>query len=252
MAAAAAGARRPARRARAPGAGRRRAGRALSLETIALGLLSGVRPATSQAAVVALLRSAAPRRTLTVFAIAGWVVSVAIGLLVVALLQGAGNAVGRRSLHDGLDLAAGLAALAFAAAYRSGRIVLRPRPGGRGAAAGPAARIATRLRDPSPRAAAAAGVATHVPGLIYLVALEAIAAGHPAPLDAAVQVAVYNLLWFAIPLAALAVTIFSPERAQEMLGRGTAWAQRHQDALITGLFAGLGTYLTIRAVVGLT
>ena len=41
------------------------------LEVIALGILSGVRPGTSHAAVIALLKTHEPRRPLLLFALAG-------------------------------------------------------------------------------------------------------------------------------------------------------------------------------------
>ena len=66
---------------------------------------------------------------------------------------------------------------------------------------------------PSLATAATAGVATHVPGLIYLVALNAIAAEDPGPAEALAQVAIYNVLWFAIPLGALALVLRSPATA---------------------------------------
>jgi hypothetical protein len=45
-------------------------------------------------------------------------------------------------------------------------------------------------------------LATHLPGLFYLVALNSIAGDDP-PLDGAVlQVLLYNAIWFSVPVAA--------------------------------------------------
>ena len=140
----------------------------------------------------------------------------------------------------------------------------RPRLRGRRAArpARPAARpparagrttsaIAARLQHPSLATAATAGIATHVPGLIYLVALNTIAADNPRPAAAFAQVALYNLLWFAIPLGALVLVLRSPATATAFLDRLTAWARRHQDRLLVVLFGALGVYLTIKGIVAL-
>ena len=108
-----------------------------------------------------------------------------------------------------------------------------------------------RLRRPSTATAAAAGIATHVPGLIYLAALNSIAAGEPGPAAAAVQVLIYNLLWFAIPLAAFTLAVRSPATARDYLDRGTAWAQRNQERLLVVLFGGIGVYLVAKGLVHL-
>ena len=85
------------------------------------------------------------------------------------MFHGADVAIGGGTLTAVLDVAFGAAALGFAAGLQRGWVA----PPTRRADAAPRFR---RLRDPSARVAAAAGVATHVPGLIYLVALNAIAA----------------------------------------------------------------------------
>jgi hypothetical protein len=220
----------------------------VSLELLVLGVISAIRPATSQAAVFALLNAPAARRSLLAFTLAGLTVSTAIGLVIVVAFDGAGGALGRSSFSAVFDLVAGVAAVAFAAGVQRGRLT-RPRATPR---ARPESRIAARLRRPSPATAAAAGIATHIPGLIYLVVLNAIAATQPGPGSAVVQVTTYNLLWFAVPLAALALAILAPDTAGAYLDRLTAWARRHQERLLVLLFGGLGVYLTAKGIANLT
>ena len=88
--------------------------------------------------------------------------------------------------------------------------------------------------------AALAGVATHIPGLIYLVALNAIASTGPGPLDAAVEVGIYNALWFALPIAALALAILRPGRAPEYLERATGRGREHEQVLVFTTLTVLG------------
>ena len=83
--------------------------------------------------------------------------------------------------------------------------------------------------------------------MIYLVALNSIAAGQPAAAAALVEVAVYNLLWFALPLAALALAIRSPRTANLYLDRLTAYARSHQDAILVLIFGGLASISPSRA-----
>ena len=171
-----------------------------------------------------------------------------IGLIAVGAMDGAGGLLGHSTFSATFDVVAGVAALGFAAGVRRGGLDRRrERNSGRAPSA-----IAARLREPSVATAATAGVATHVPGLIYLVALNAIAAGRPRPAEAITLVAIYNLLWFAIPLGALVLVLRSPATATAILDRLTAWARGHQDALLVAVFTALGVYLTAKGVVGLT
>ena len=147
----------------------------MGIEVVVLGIVSALRPATSQAAVFALLRAPAASRTLAAFTVAGFVSSVFVGFLLVAVFDGAGGAFGRTGLRRRVRRG-----------RRGGGARLRGRrrsaAGSTAGASGPTGRatsaIATRLSRPSMATAAVAGVATHVPGLIYLVALNSIAAGN--------------------------------------------------------------------------
>ncbi len=223
----------------------------MSPEVLAFGVISGLRPATSQAAVVALLKTPDPRRRLLFFLVAGFTVSMAIGLLCVLALHGAQVNLGGSTFTAVFDLVAGVAALAFAIGYRIGRVSARRREPRGGRSTGSSARLARTLRSPSVTTAAVAGAATHVPGLIYLAALNAIAADAPPPARAAVEVAIYNALWFAIPAAALALAVLRPGRAPDYLDRATIWGREHEQGLVLATFALLGAYLTIKGAVRL-
>ena len=219
----------------------------VSIDTLILGLLAGIRPATSQAAVFALLRAENAARSLLAFAVAGFACSTGLGLVLVVAFDGAGGAFGRSTFTEMVYVVAGVAALGFAAGVARGTLDRR-RPRERGARA---ARLAARLHHPSIATAAAAGVATHVPALLYLVALNSIAADRPGFAEAAVQVLTYNLLWFALPFAALVIAIRSPASARAVLDGATAWAQRHQEPLLVALFGVFGVYFTAKGVIGL-
>jgi hypothetical protein len=223
----------------------------MSIETLVLGVISGLRPATSQAAVIALLRTPDPRRTLLFFLVAGFASSMVFGLVLVLAFHGARVELGGSTFTAAFNLAAGVAALAFAFGYREGRLSLPRRERRVRSTDGAGARLARRLRDPSVLTAAVAGVATHIPGLIYLVALNAIAADGPSPAAAAAQVGIYNLLWFMVPIAALALAILRPGRAPEYLERATGWGRRHEQPLVAATLAVFGVYFTVKGAVQL-
>jgi hypothetical protein len=223
----------------------------VSAHVLVLGVLSGLRPATAQAAVLALLRAAAPRRMLLAYCLVGFAWCMAVGVLVITVFDGVGSQLGRhRSDFTAIvDLLAGVAALGFAGGVARGQLLERiqdRRPASTGDS-----RLVRRLRSPSLVDAGAAGIATHLPGLIYLVVLNAIAADDIGTASAIFQLSVYNLLWFVVPITALALALSNPVMVSGALERAGAWATRNRDRLVIALFGGLGLYLVAKGVVAL-
>jgi Sap, sulfolipid-1-addressing protein len=219
----------------------------MPLQAVILAVASAVRPSTSLAAVYALLVSPRSRPLLAAFIAGGFAASTAVGVLIVAVLHGVELPGGESRFVDVVDVVAGVAALGFASGVRVGGMdrVRRQRPRERPSS------IDRMLRDPSLGVAAAAGVATHIPGLFYLVALNAIAASQPGIGEAIVDVLVYNAIWFSVPIAALLVARQRPGAARELIERVDGWIRRHQDGLLALVFAAVGVYLTAKGVSGL-
>ena len=198
----------------------------MSLEALALGLFSGLRPGTSLAAVLVLVDRPKPQRLLLFFNAAGFAWSWAIGLVVVGAFHGANVAVGGSTFTAVLDVAFGAAALGFAAGLHQGWVQPMRRRSSSPSAAAAGSRFGRNLRDPSTRDVVVAGIGTHLPGLIYLAALNAIASERPAPVDVALQVAIYDVLWFLVPLASLVLVVVRPSAARAYLDAATAWVRR--------------------------
>jgi Sap, sulfolipid-1-addressing protein len=219
----------------------------VSLEAVVLALASAVRPSTSLAALYSLLSTPQPRRPLVAFIAAGFTASVAVGVIVVAVFHGVDRPSRDSSVADVVDLLAGVAALGFALGVHSGQLRTRRDDG----APRDSSRISRSLRDPSARVAGTAGVVTHVPGLFYLVALTAIADGEPRFGQAVTEVAIYNAIWFSVPIAALVVAWRRPDVARALMRRTNAWGRQHQQPIVVILFAAVGGFLTIKGIVGL-
>jgi hypothetical protein len=218
----------------------------MNADVIILASASAIRPSTSLAAVYALLASARPRPLLLAFVLTGVAASTAIGIVVVSVLHGI-PLPGDSERSEIVDVAAGAATMGFAVGAWSGQVRLMGR---RGEADEPS-RWARMLQRPSLKLAAAGGVATHLPGLFYLVALNSIAAGDPT-FDAAVfEVLVYNAIWFSTPVAALFLADRHATATQARITELNAWVRRHQQALLVAVFAGVGTYLLAKGVIGL-
>jgi hypothetical protein len=216
----------------------------VNLDVIVLGFANAVRP-TALAVTYALLAAPRPWRLLAAFVGAGLTFSLAIGILVVAVMNGAEVRSGATSFDAVVKLLAGVAAIGFSAGLFAGRVM----PGRR--TESDPSWVSRRLRDPSLKVAAAAGVTTHLPGLFYLVALNAISAEDPSLLWGVTQVVVFNALWWSVPIASLVLSLLRPEQTRESLGRVNAWVRRNQQAILAAVFAVVGLYLTAKGAVDL-
>ena len=185
----------------------------MSLDAIALAVICAFRP-TALAAAYALLSSSKPQRSLAAYTIAGLASSALAGAIVVLVLHGVRLETGSSTVNAVIEFAGGVAALGFAAGIATGRV----RGGTRSEHPKHDSRIKEELRDPTLRAAAVAGVATHLPGLLYLLGLNAIARGDPPVVGGLLRVLVFDAIWLAIPFCALVASIRRPEAVRTASG----------------------------------
>src|SRR5688500_14183540 len=186
----------------------------MSTEALVLALTAVIRP-TSAAAVFAMLSTPRPQRLLVAYLVAGLGFSLAVGTLVVGLLSGLPSTRASAPVRPHLDLVLGTSALVCAASAWIGWLP-RSRPGG---SAEPDSWLQRRLTDMSPSGAAAAGVLTHLPGLVYLAALKAIAAGAGGTASGVLQVVVYNGIWFSLAIVALVMSVYRSTGYRDVIAR---------------------------------
>jgi hypothetical protein len=218
----------------------------VNLEALALAVLCAIRP-TALASVYALLASSRPPRPLAAYTFAGLASSAIAGVVVVVIFHGVQPDSGSSTLTAAIQLAGGSAALGVAAGIATGWI----RGGARESRSGGDSRIAAKLRDPNLRIAAAAGVATHLPGLLYLLGLNEIAQGDPPLVKGLAAVLVFDAIWLTIPALALIGSMRRPEAARATVGRASAWMGDHERALLIFVFAAVGLYFTVRGALDL-
>ena len=214
----------------------------MSIELIVLALASMVRP-TSLAATSALLAHAARRRLLLAYIVAGLAFTVAFGVVVVGAFHGVHLGAGSDRTKGIADVVGGALALLFGCAVLTGRIRRRPGHDAAGAAGGWKARLDRRL---TVTAAAVAGPLTHIPGLFYLIALNVIVAHEPRLPGGLLAVLIYDAIWFALPIAALATCIVNPDTAREVVVRVERWTAQHSRALLLSTSFAVGIALVIR------
>jgi len=218
----------------------------VTIEIILLALASTIRP-TSLAAVYAILSgSDGPRRLMGIYVASGLVFTVAVGLIILTAFHGVPLHAGASHTKAVAQIAAGILAVAFGLGVMSGRV-----GGKRGDdTLGGGSRIQEALgRHLTPRTAAVAGPATHIPGLFYLLALNVIVASQPRIIAGLAALGVYNVVWFAIPLGVFALCIFDPARARDAVGALRAWTDAHGRAAVVVICLALGTLLIVSGAI---
>jgi Sap, sulfolipid-1-addressing protein len=227
----------------------------VSTEALVLALTAVVRP-TSAAAIIAMLSTRRPHGLLACYILAGLVVSLTVGVLVVVLAQQLSPATARAG-RPIVETVLGVASLLYASVVwlrllprrRADRVVADSVVADsvvadRGGSGSPSW-MQRWLQDLSPSGAATAGVLTHLPGLVYLAALNAIAGSATGTLNGAVQVLIYNAIWFSLPIVALTLSIYRPTASREQFDRAALWARQHRRAIIVAFFGALGAYLLV-------
>ena len=217
----------------------------MTFEVIVLALGSAPRPA-GVAALYALLSAPHPRRVLVAHVVAGLLFSVAFGVAVVAFFHGADLRHQDSVVNSLIELMAGMAALGYAVGVGTGRA----RPPSRSESADESA-VTRHLRNPSVGTAAAAGVATHLPGLFYLVALNSIVTQADSLAVGVAEVLLFNAIWFSAAIASVLIFLVRPGAARRALGRTSAWAQRNARATTIVVFTVVGLYLTLKGALDL-
>ena len=101
------------------------------------------------------------------------------------------------------------------------------------------------MRHPTLSIAAGAGIATHLPGLFYLLGLNAISSTDPGLIGSLVDLLVFNAIWFTVPILALFASLRHPERARAVLESFNAWVRQRQRGLVVLAFSVAGAYFAV-------
>lgn len=211
-------------------------------QIILLGLASAIRP-SSLVATYAILRERSPVPLMLLYVVTGLVFTMAVGVLVVWAFSGVEIRAGSDQTKGIAELAGGMLALGLAGAILTDRVHV----GRDGDAPRPPSRL-TRLqqRRMTPRAAALAGPATHLPGLFYLLALDLIVSREPHPLSGLVDLGIYNVLWFVLPILALAICVVDPAAARDRVQAIERWGSANARTIMLAICLAVGAWLLIK------
>jgi Sap, sulfolipid-1-addressing protein len=213
----------------------------MTIQIALLALANSLRP-SSFLAVYALVREHSPSRLLAAYVFAGLAFTLAVGAAVVLAFSGIDLQAGSGHTKGIAEIAAGIVIVAVGTGmvFRRddlGRVMDAPSTSGR------LGRL--RERQITTRTAALAGPATHIPGLLYLAALNLIVSQEPDVPGSLLQVGIYNAIWFAPPIVALAVCIVDPSLARKAVQRLEHWGAAHARAIVQTVTFGVGGWLLV-------
>jgi hypothetical protein len=211
---------------------------------------------TLLAAVVLLLGQPRPVRLLGAYLAGGMIISVGLGLAIVAALQDSHAVGGSRSAPSWIAdvVVGGLAVLVAVVLATRADVRLKARRAGHRAPPPPAhedrepwsQRILARGSVPL---VFVAGLLINVPGAAYLIALKDIAAGkHPTGVVVA-QVLLFNLIMFLLAEIPLVGLLVAPERTGALVARLDAWVSAHSRQIAAAVSGAIGVFLVARGIV---
>lgn len=230
-------------------------------QLLVLALLSAITSPTAIAAVLVILSRPRAVALLAAYVIGSFATSLLVGIVLVEVLRGSGAF--DASEHAGnpiVHLVAGVVVLAASLWLRSDRSA----PVRRRAAEMRAARKARKAAGPKKPSRtsrmlsrgttpvlAALGVAMHLPGVLYLVALADVSHESLSTASTVAVLAIFNaimLLPIELPLLAFAL---APARTQDALDRMDSYVHANESRVLWLAALAAGGYLIATGVVGL-
>lgn len=223
-------------------------------QVIILSLTASLNP-TLVAATTVMMLLPNPSRLMLGYLLGSWVISIALGLVIVFSLPNSGTTKTTENiLSPAADIVLGAIALVVAYVLYSGRHErLRQRRQARKAAKpekGPP-RWQRELGKGSARRTFVVGVLLTLPGASYLAGLHQIHKLKYTTTVTVLAVIGFNLVMLWLLEVPLASFIVAPDWTPRAIERTKAWVSRHAHVVAVRGFGALGTLLIIKGVIGL-
>lgn len=219
----------------------------MTIEIVLLALASAIRP-TSLVAVYALVRERPSVRLMVVYVATGLAFTVTVGLVVIFVFSGIEVHAGTDRTKAIGEILAGAVAIGLGLAMLTRRVHVETVLDGR---SGGARRERLQHLNITTRTAALAGPATHIPGLLYVLALDLIVSQEPGIPDGLLEIGIYNAIWFAMPILVLVICIGNPAAAGTLVYRIQEWARERAPTIAMLVCFGVGGWLLITGVLTL-
>lgn len=233
-------------------------------QLLVLALLAAITSPTAIAAVLVILSRPRPVALLSAYVAGSFAASILVGLGVVELLSGTGAfSPGDRSGNPIAHVVAGAIVLLVSFWVRSAhgapvrrraaemRAARKARKARKAGERGKPSRTSAMLNKGSTPVLAALGVAMHLPGMLYLVALADISHESLSTVETIAVLAVFNVIMLAPIGLPLLFFVFAPRRTQATLDRMDAYVRTHESRVLWLAALAAGGYLIASGVIGL-
>lgn len=215
------------------------------VQAAGLAVLAALSPTALLLAAV-YLGSARPRTTLLLYLTGAVLMSIVMGIVVLAALRAGGFSLPKHR-QDRYGLRLGLGILILLA----GLVLLRrtPKPPDPHR---PQKGIVSRLiATPAPYTAFLAGILVFAPGVTFIAAIQVVATAHADLSQTAaglVLIVVINVSLVWLPLLAY---LAAPEPTTRRLTAFNGWLRRHGPIILSGALVAAGAILTVNGIAGL-
>jgi len=214
-------------------------------EVAGLAVLAAISPAAILVATV-FLGAANPHRTVLIYLTGGVIVTTLVAIVVfVALHDGHLSAPHQRQPRYGVRLGLGVLML-LAAAYLKRRGPRQPNPARQGKGI-----MSRLLASPGPKAAWFVGLLVYTPSLVFISAVEVVAASHQSVPETVLALAIIVVLTLMLAWIPLVFFLAAPDRTARALKGSNAWLRSHGHVLTIGALLVAGVLLTVNGALGL-
>jgi hypothetical protein len=215
------------------------------VQAAGLALLAALSP-TALLVVALYLGSSSPRRTAIFYLVGAVVMSLVMGVVLLAVLRNADlSHPSEHAPRYGLRLGLGLLLLV------AGGVVARRRPRPPDAVDRQPGVIARLTAEPSPASAFLVGILVFAPGATFLAALQVIATARAGPektVLAVILVVVINVLLVWLPII---LHVLAPEKTGRYLTSFNAWLRGQSKTVVVWVFLVVGAIMVGNGIYGL-
>jgi Sap, sulfolipid-1-addressing protein len=215
------------------------------LQAAGLALLAALQP-TPLLVVAVYLGSARPRFTAAIYLVGAVVVSLVMGVVVLAVVRGAGlNVPAEHAPRYGLRLGLGIV-LVVAGIVMARRKPAQPDP------AGAQGIVSRMMADPTPLSAFGAGIVVFASGLPFLAAVQVIATARASLWLTAVAVIVVIAVYVMLAWLPIVLHMAAPGATTRYLTAFNGWLRAHGSAVAVWVLVVVGAIMIGNGVYGLT
>ena len=215
------------------------------VQAAGLAVLAAVSPTALLLAAV-YLGSARPRTTLLLYLAGAVLMSIVMGIVVLAALRAGGFSLPKHR-QDRYGLRLGLGILILLA----GVVLLRRKPKPPDPDRPQKGIVSRLIAAPAPATAFLAGILVFAPGVTFIAAIQVVATANADLSETAAGLVLIVIINVSLVWLPLILYLAAPEPTTRRLAAFNGWLRRHGPAILSGALVAAGAILTINGITGL-